>query len=151
MRALLQRVSKAQVKVDDQVTGKIEQGLLLFLGIGSDDTIATDGKWICKKMLNMRIFNDEEGQMNRSVTDIGGGILVVSQFTLHASTKKGNRPSYMRAASPRLAQERYDAFVSYLRSVTELPVATGRFGANMQVELTNDGPVTIWLDSEQKE
>lgn len=148
MRALLQRVSTAQVSVDDEIVGSIDHGLLILLGVEREDD-NTDIDWLVKKISQMRIFSDEDGKMNRSVLDTGGGALVISQFTLHASTKKGNRPSYIKAARPEIAVPMYEEFCSALSQVVST-VERGVFGADMQVSLTNDGPVTIWLDSKNK-
>ena len=147
MRALLQRVSRASVTVDEQVVGKIGQGLLVLLGVGRDDS-EVHVKALADKIVYLRIFGDDEGKMNRSLLDIGGEVLVVSQFTLYADTRRGRRPSFTDAAPPSIAEplvERFkDAIAAY-----GLTVADGIFGAYMQVELLNDGPVTIWLDSEE--
>ena len=146
MRALLQRVTHASVTVDEQVVGQIGLGLLVLLGVGQDDT-GVQVKTLVDKIVHMRIFGDDEGKMNRSLLDIGGEVLVVSQFTLYADIRRGRRPSFTNAAPPSLAQplvERFkDAIAAY-----GLRVADGIFGAHMQVELVNDGPVTIWLDSD---
>lgn len=150
MRALLQRVSNASVTIDGTVVSQIGEGFLILLGIGAGDD-GTDIAWLCGKIARMRIFPDEEGKMNRSLADTGGAALVVSQFTLHASTKKGNRPSFLAAAPPELAEPLYETFCTELSAEIGKPVARGRFGADMQVSLTNDGPVTIWLDSRAKE
>jgi D-tyrosyl-tRNA(Tyr) deacylase len=150
MKVVLQRVSEASVKVDGEITGAIENGLLLLLGIEDADT-QEDIEWLCRKVINMRIFNDENGVMNLSVKDIGGALLVVSQFTLHASTKKGNRPSYIKASKPDFAIPMYERFVKQLDVTSGLQVATGIFGADMKVSLTNDGPVTIIIDSKNRE
>lgn len=146
MRALIQRVRRAAVTVDGQVTGQIGTGLLVFLGIGREDTDA-DADWLIQKILALRIFPDDAGKMNRSVTDIGGGILVVSQFTLYGELEKGTRPSFSRAMPPEEARAFYERFLKKLRASTSLLVAEGVFGALMQVELINDGPVTLWLDT----
>lgn len=150
MRILLQRVSHATVTVAGETTGAIGTGLLVLLGIEADDT-AADIDWLCGKISRLRIFSDEAGKMNRSVVEVGGGLLVVSQFTLFASTRKGNRPSFVRSARPEVAIPLYEQFVARLAAVAGIPVATGIFGADMQVSLTNDGPVTIWIDSKQRE
>ena len=150
MRVLIQKVSHAEVVVDEETVGSIESGLLIFLGVEDEDG-NEDIDWLSRKICNLRIFNDSEGVMNLSVMDVKGEILVVSQFTLHASTKKGNRPSYVKAANPNLAKNLYDQFVNQLKEVSGLKVETGEFGAMMDVELTNDGPVTIWIDSKNKE
>ena len=150
MRALLQRVSNASVTIDGTVVSEIGPGFLLLLGIGTGDD-QTDIAWLCGKIARMRVFPDEEGKMNRSLADNGGAALVVSQFTLHASTKKGNRPSFLSAAPPELAEPLYETFCTELSAEIGKPVSRGIFGADMQVSLTNDGPVTIWLDSRAKE
>ena len=150
MRVLLQRVSQAAVNVEGEVVGQIGQGLLALVGIEADDT-PSDIDWLCRKIVALRIFNDDAGLMNRSVLDIGGQILAISQFTLHASTKKGTRPSYSRAARPDFAQPMYHAFLEALSTELGKPVQQGIFGADMQVSLVNDGPVTIWLDSKSPE
>ena len=150
MRVLLQRVSEAAVKVEGAVVGQIEHGLLALVGIEAADTPA-DIDWLCRKIVALRIFNDEAGLMNRSVLDIGGNILAISQFTLHASTKKGTRPSYSRAARPDFAQPMYHAFLETLSSALGKTVQQGIFGADMKVCLINDGPVSIWLDSKAPE
>ena len=149
MRALIQRVSMSQVRVDDITVGEIEQGLLVLLGVAPDDTIA-DRDWLLRKILNLRIFADEEGRMNRSVTDIEGGLLVISQFTLFADVSQGNRPSFVRSAPPEFAESAYNDFLEKLRQNHSGSVAAERFAADVQVELINDGPVTLLLDSKQK-
>lgn len=136
--------------INDMEKSRIGQGLLVLLGIELDDT-TEDLEWLCKKIATLRIFSDEAGLMNRSVQDIGGEILVVSQFTLHASTKKGNRPSFIRAARPETAIPMYEKFVEMLRQESGRPVRTGEFGADMKVSLLNDGPVTILMDSKNRE
>ena len=150
MRVLLQRVSEASVEVDGLEISAIGKGLLIFLGIEPDDR-ENDADWLCGKISRMRLFPDNEGVMNRSVKDIGGQCLVISQFTLHASTKKGNRPSYMKAAKPVHAERLYEYFMEKLWMESDLPVKGGRFGADMKVQLINDGPVTIWVDTKNKE
>lgn len=150
MRVIIQRVSEAKVEVNEQVTGEIDQGLLLFVGIVEDDN-DDDIEWICNKLSGLRIFSDEEGRMNDSIQDVEGKFLVVSQFTLHAKTKKGNRPSFTRAAKPDTAIPMYDKFKKSLQAITGRPVESGEFGADMQVSLTNDGPVTIIIDTKNKE
>ena len=149
MRALIQRVSSASVSVGGEIIGDITQGLVVLLGVEQEDT-KEDSDWLMRKIINMRIFGDEEGKMNLSLLDVDGDLLVVSQFTLHASTKKGNRPSFINAAKPELANRMYDDFVSEGRKVISR-VETGRFGADMKVALINDGPVTIWIDSKNRE
>lgn len=150
MRALVQRVSRASVVADGRETGAIGLGLLVLVGVEGVDT-SEDAEWLAGKMVRMRIFPDAEGVMNRSVSDVGGDILVVSQFTLHASTKKGNRPSYLRAARPEVAISLYDEFRRCLEEELGRPVAAGIFGAHMEICLVNHGPVTIWLDSRGRE
>lgn len=148
MRALIQRSQAASVTIDGQVTANITHGLVVLLGVEHEDTVE-DVEWLAAKIHQMRIFEDEEGKMNRSVKDAGGSVLVVSQFTLFASTKKGNRPSFIRAARPEVAIPLYELFVTALKK--EVPVHCGVFGADMKVALVNDGPVTIWMDSKAKE
>lgn len=150
MRIVIQRVSEASVTVEGEVTGAIGHGLLILLGIEDADE-EEDMEWLCRKIINLRIFNDSEGVMNRSVLDVDGGLLVVSQFTLHASTRKGNRPSYIRASKPDIAIPRYEQFINILSLRAGRQVATGRFGADMKVHLLNDGPVTIIIDSKNRE
>lgn len=150
MKVVLQRVLKAQVSVDQITVGKIESGLLIFLGIVPDDT-TDDIEWLSKKISNLRIFNDNQGVMNRSLKDCQGDALVVSQFTLHAQTKKGSRPSYIKAARPEVAIPLYEQFVAQLGVELGTPVQTGSFGADMTVELSNDGPVTIIIDTKNRE
>lgn len=150
MRLLLQRVSEARVSVDGRITGEIAQGLLIFVGIEPTDA-NDDIDWLASKAVNLRIFNDDANVMNRSVLDVGGGILLVSQFTLHASTRKGNRPSYSAAARPEIAIPLYEAFHQRLTTLLSRPIPTGIFGADMKVHLINDGPVTLWIDSKQRE
>lgn len=150
MRVVIQRVSKASVSINNQLKSKINQGLLILLGIEDADT-AEDVDFLVKKAINLRIFDDESGVMNKSVLDIGGEILCVSQFTLHASTKKGNRPSYIRASKPDFAIPLYESFCQELKLQLGKEIQTGEFGANMQVELINDGPVTIIIDSKNRE
>lgn len=150
MRALIQRVSQASVTIERIVRSEMKTGLLIFLGIENADDV-TDMEWLCKKIANLRIFSDENGVMNKSVLDIDGEALVVSQFTLHASTKKGNRPSYIKAAKPDIAIPLYEQFCAELEMVMKKPVKTGEFGADMKVSLLNDGPVTIWIDTKNKE
>ncbi len=150
MRAVIQRVTQASVTIDGEVHASIGAGLLVLLGIEDADT-HEDIDWLCRKTAALRIFNDDKGVMNLSVVDTFGEMLVVSQFTLHASTKKGNRPSYIRASKPDFAVPMYDAFVEMLRRVSGLEVRTGIFGADMKVGLINDGPVTIIIDTKIKE
>lgn len=150
MRLVLQRVSEASVTVEGSVTGRIGPGLLILCGIEHDDT-AEDIAWLVPKVAQMRIFGDADGKMNLSVKDIGGGLLVVSQFTLHASTKKGNRPSFIRAARPEQAIPLYEQFMTALEAETGTKVERGIFGADMKVALLNDGPLTIVIDSKARE
>ena len=150
MRAVLQRVSQASVSIAGQTRAAIQHGLLVLLAVEDTDT-AEDIAWLSGKIVRLRVFNDEQGVMNKSVQETAGGILVVSQFTLFASTHKGNRPSYSRAARPETAVPLYEAFVRKLTEDFGRPIQTGEFGADMQVSLTNDGPVTILIDSKLKE
>jgi len=150
VRALVQRVSEARVTVDDRVTGEIGLGLLVLAGVTDGDT-ALDVEWLVHKIVRLRVFDDEAGVMNRTVQDAGGGILAVSQFTLYASTRKGNRPSYAAAARPEVAEPLFTELVAALAAALGKPVPTGVFGAHMALRLVNDGPVTIWLDSRSRE
>lgn len=150
MRVLVQRVTQASVTVEGSITGQIGTGLLLLVGVEEADT-AADIDWLVRKVSQLRIFNDEQGVMNRSVLDAGGQVLAVSQFTLFASCKKGNRPGYSRAARGEISQPMFDLFVATMAAALGKPVPTGVFGADMQVALVNDGPVTIWLDSKAPE
>ena len=145
MVALVQRVSEASVTVDGDVTGSIGPGLLVLLGVHRDDTEAELG-WVVNKVANLRIFPDEEGKMNRSLLDIGGEALVVSQFTLYGDTRKGNRPSFIESAPPEQAEALYESFIAALGDLLGRTVPTGVFGAQMDVRLTNDGPVTLWVE-----
>ncbi len=148
MRVVLQRVSHASVTVEEKVIGQIQRGFLLLVGVTHDD-VMEDMEYLVRKIVQMRIFEDEEGKLNRSIQDIGGEILSVSQFTLYADTKKGNRPSFSKAAPGDVALEMFEQFNGLLRE-TGIPVETGQFGADMKVELLNDGPVTILLDSKNR-
>jgi D-tyrosyl-tRNA(Tyr) deacylase len=150
MRVVIQRVKNAKVEVNQENVGSIKQGLVVLLGIEMADTIE-DVNWIVKKTTQLRIFSDSNGIMNRSLLDINGDLLLVSQFTLMAATKKGNRPSYIRAAKHKHAIPLYEAFISQIEKILNKPIATGIFGADMQVSLCNDGPVTLQLDSKNKE
>ena len=150
MKAVVQRVSKASVTIDGKQVASIGNGLLILLGIVDEDTLE-DIKWLSNKIANLRIFNDANGVMNQSVLDVSGDAIVVSQFTLHASTKKGNRPSYIKAAKPDVAIPLYERFVCHLELDLGKKVQTGEFGADMKVELLNDGPVTIIIDTKQKD
>lgn len=150
MKAVIQRVSHASVTIEGKVKSSIEQGYLILLGIGNEDT-EEDINWLVHKIVNLRIFDDEQGVMNRNILEINGNIIVVSQFTLMASYKKGNRPSWIRAAGHETAIPLYESFVSALSTAMGRPVGTGEFGADMKVELLNDGPVTICMDTKNKE
>ena len=150
MRIVIQRVSEASVEIDQKIFAKIHQGLLVLLGIEEEDT-SEDSNWLVSKIVNLRIFPDENGVMNLSVKDIDGEIIVVSQFTLHALTKKGNRPSYIKAAKPDVAIPMYEKFVQQLEIELGATIQTGQFGADMKVALVNDGPVTISIDSKNRE
>jgi len=147
MRAVVQRVSRACVVIDGETVGAIERGLLILLGVTHSDTDET-AAWLADKIIGLRIFNDADGKMNRSVTDVGGGVLVVSQFTLYGDCRKGRRPSFIDAAPPEIAIALYEGFVNAIKA-QGVPAATGRFGAMMQVELVNDGPVTLIVDSKE--
>ncbi|MGG8497968.1 D-aminoacyl-tRNA deacylase [Tenacibaculum sp. TC6] len=150
MKAVIQRVTKASVTINNEKVANITNGLLILLGIVNDDT-AEDITWLSKKIIGLRIFNDENDVMNTSIQDVNGDIIVVSQFTLHASTKKGNRPSYIKAAKPDIAVPLYEQFIQQIESDLGKKVQTGQFGADMKVELLNDGPVTIIIDTKNKE
>ncbi|MDQ2179375.1 D-aminoacyl-tRNA deacylase [Marinifilum sp. D714] len=150
MRVVIQRVSKASVTVENKVVGKIDEGLMILVGIEIDDK-KEDADWLSKKICNLRIFDDEDGVMNKSLLDVKGNILTVSQFTLHAKTKKGNRPSYIAAAKPDISVPLYEYFVDKLKNESGANVETGKFGAHMEVALVNDGPVTILIDTKNKE
>ncbi len=150
MKIVLQRVSEASVTIDNKIHGEIKKGLLVLLGIEDSDT-SEDVEWLCNKIINLRIFNDENGVMNLSLAQIYGEILVISQFTLHASTKKGNRPSYIKAAKPDFAIPLYEKFIEVLTHKTGKSPKTGMFGADMKISLINDGPVTIIIDSKNRE
>ncbi|WP_405383808.1 D-aminoacyl-tRNA deacylase [Maribacter sp. LLG6340-A2] len=150
MRTVLQRVSRASVTVNGEKVSEIKEGLLILIGVENEDT-QEDINWLTNKIVNLRIFNYEDGVMNTSLLDTKGDAIVVSQFTLHASTKKGNRPSYIKAARPDVAIPLYEAFITTLESKMGKKVGTGKFGADMKVDLLNDGPVTILIDTRQKE
>ncbi|ANI88384.1 D-tyrosyl-tRNA(Tyr) deacylase [Arachidicoccus ginsenosidimutans] len=150
MRALIQRVSQASVSIDGKIKSNIQRGVLILLGIEDADN-DEDIIWLSNKIINLRIFNDEQSVMNLSLKDIDGDILLVSQFTLHAATKKGNRPSYIRAAKPDISIPLYEKMIAQLEKDSGKKIATGTFGADMQVNLINDGPVTIWIDTKNKE
>lgn len=146
MKIVVQRVSEASVTIDNSIVASINTGLLVLLGITDDDT-QEDIEWLCRKISGLRIFNDQNGVMNKSIQDINGEVIVVSQFTLQASTKKGNRPSYIKAARPEVAIPLYEKFKTSLQNYIEKPIESGEFGADMKVRLLNDGPVTIIIDS----
>ena len=150
MRVVIQRVSKASVRVGDSVVGSVNQGLCILVGLEDADT-HDDADWLAAKIAKLRIFNDAEGKMNADLADVDGRLLVISQFTLHAKTKKGTRPSFIRAAHPEHAEQLYQHFVAACASATGTSVETGEFGANMAVDLVNNGPVTLWLDTKHKE
>lgn len=150
MRVVIQRVSEASVEINNNVKAEIPKGLMILLGIEEEDN-KEDIDWLTGKIVNLRIFDDEEGVMNKSILDVDGDILLISQFTLHASTKKGNRPSYIKAAKPDTAIPLYKTFIATLEEKMGKPVGTGEFGADMKVKLINDGPVTICMDTKNKE
>lgn len=150
MRVVIQRVLKSELVIEKNIYSSIENGLLIFVGIENIDNVE-DTEWLCNKIINLRVFNDENGVMNKSVLEIGGEVLIVSQFTLHASTKKGNRPSYIRAAKPEVAIPLYEKFISLFKVSLNDKVKTGMFGADMKISLINDGPVTIFIDTKNKE
>lgn len=150
MRVIIQRVSEASVTISNQLHASIRQGLLILLGIEAEENEG-DIEWLCHKIIHMRLFNDENGVMNKSVMEVNGEILLVSQFTLHATTKKGNRPSYIKAARPEIAIPLYERFIITLESLSNKQIKTGLFGADMKVNLINDGPVTIFIDSKSRE
>ena len=150
MRVVVQRVSQSNVKVSGEVIGEIKKGLMVLVSFVDEDN-DTDLDWMTKKIINLRIFNDDEGKMNRSVQDVGGDILLISQFTLHGSTKKGNRPSFIKAAKPDFANVMYERFIKVLEQSLGKEIQTGEFGGDMKVSLVNDGPTTIIIDSKDKE
>ena len=150
MRVVIQRVKKASVSINENIVGKINQGLLILLGIENEDT-ESDIKWLIQKIGGLRIFSDAEGKMNLSVSDIQGELLIVSQFTLFASTVKGNRPSFLKSAKPDISIPMYEKFLDTIKKETSLKLETGQFGADMEVSLINDGPVTIIIDSKSRE
>ncbi|MBR3827515.1 MAG: D-tyrosyl-tRNA(Tyr) deacylase [Alistipes sp.] len=150
MRLLIQRVTEAKCHIGGKLFSQIGKGLVVLVGIGNDETIE-DMEWLTKKLVQLRIFDDEAGVMNLSVEDITGEVMIVSQFTLHAMTKKGNRPSWIKAAPEAISRPLYNDFVMRVERALGRKVATGEFGADMQIELTNDGPVTIWIDSKNRE
>ena len=150
MRLLIQRVTEARCHISGEVFSQIGKGLVVLVGVGCDET-QEDIEWLAKKLVQLRIFDDAEGVMNLSVQDVEGDVMVVSQFTLHAMTKKGNRPSWIKAAPEAISRPLYEQFVAKVEELLGKRVATGSFGADMQIELTNDGPVTIWIDSKNRE
>lgn len=150
MRILIQRVTQARCRIAGEVFSEIGQGLVVLVGVGHDET-KEDLEWLTKKLVQLRIFDDESGIMNLSVQDIDGDVMIVSQFTLHAMTKKGNRPSWIKAAPEAISKPIYEEFVAMVEAALGRKVVTGSFGADMQIELTNDGPVTIWIDSKNRE
>ena len=150
MRLLIQRVTEARCHIGGEIFSQIGRGLVVLVGVGHDET-TEDLEWLTKKLVQLRIFDDEAGVMNLSVQDIEGDVMIVSQFTLHALTKKGNRPSWIKAAPEEISKPLYEAFVAKVEAALGRSVATGSFGADMQIELTNDGPVTIWIDSKNRE
>ncbi len=150
MRVVVQRVSQSNVKVSGEIIGEINEGLMVLVSFVDEDN-DTDLGWMTKKIINLRIFNDDEGKMNRSIQDIGGDILLISQFTLHGSTKKGNRPSFIKAAKPDFANVMYERFIKVLEQSLGKEIQTGEFGGDMKVSLVNDGPTTIIIDSKDKE
>ena len=150
MRVVVQRVSEASVKVDNNITGEIKKGLLVLMGVEDADTLE-DIVWLSNKLVNLRIFDDENGVMNKSLVDVDGQMLLISQFTLHASTKKGNRPSYIKASKPEIAIPMYEQMIQQLTQDLGKKIETGIFGADMKVQLLNDGPVTIMIDTKNKE
>ena len=150
MRVVIQKVTEASVSIENQIVGSIDKGLLVLVGIEDGDT-NEDIAWLSSKIVNLRVFDDDNGVMNLSIKEVGGEVLIVSQFTLHASTKKGNRPSYIKASRPEVAIPIYEAFIKQVESLLGKRVPTGQFGAMMQVSLCNDGPVTILIDTKNKE
>ena len=150
MRLLIQRVTEARCHIGGEIFSQIGRGLVVLVGVGHDET-TEDLEWLTKKLVQLRTFDDEAGVMNLSVQDIEGDVMIVSQFTLHALTKKGNRPSWIKAAPEEISKPLYEAFVAKVEAALGRSVATGSFGADMQIELTNDGPVTIWIDSKNRE
>jgi D-aminoacyl-tRNA deacylase len=150
MRVFIQRVSEASVTINQEIHGKITKGFCILLGIEEADT-NEDIEWLCAKIIGLRIFSDAEGKMNSSIKEVNGEILLISQFTLHAATKKGNRPSFIKAAKPEIAIPLYESFKQQLALQLGKAIATGQFGADMQVALVNDGPVSIWIDSKNRE
>lgn len=150
MRTVIQRVSEAKVEIQQKTVGKINRGFMVLVGVEDADTIE-DAKWLAAKICKLRLFDDADGKMNLDIKDVEGNILVISQFTLHAKTKKGNRPSYIKAGKPEFANQMYEYFIDELIHILDKPVQSGEFGANMQITMTNDGPVTILIDTKNKE
>ncbi|MBR2428457.1 MAG: D-tyrosyl-tRNA(Tyr) deacylase [Alistipes sp.] len=150
MRILIQRVTEARCRIEGEVFSEIGAGMVVLVGVGHDDG-AEDIEWLTKKLVQLRIFDDEAGVMNLSVQDVEGEVMLISQFTLHAMTKKGNRPSWIKAAPEAVSKPLYEAFITSVEQALGRKVATGSFGADMKIELTNDGPVTIWIDSKNRE
>lgn len=150
MRTVIQRVTQAKVTINNKKVGEIQHGYVVLLGVEDEDTIE-DVKWLSSKITKLRLFNDEEGKMNLNIRDVKGNILVVSQFTLHAKTKKGNRPSYIKAGHPVHANKMYEDFIDELFNLLDQPIQSGEFGGDMQISMTNDGPVTIIIDTKNKE
>jgi D-tyrosyl-tRNA(Tyr) deacylase len=150
MRVVIQRVTEASVQIDEQLYSAIKKGLLIFVGIEVDDTLE-DADWLSKKIVSLRVFSDNEGKMNLDIKQLNGEILLISQFTLHAQTKKGNRPSYIRSARPEQAIPLYEKFIELISNELGKSIQTGKFGADMKIQLVNDGPVTILIDSKSKE
>ena len=150
MRTVIQRVSEAKVDIQQKTVGKINRGFMVLVGVEDADTIE-DAKWLAAKTCKLRLFDDADGKMNLDIKDVEGNILVISQFTLHAKTKKGNRPSYIKAGKPEFANQMYEYFIDELIHILDKPIQSGKFGANMQITMTNDGPVTILIDTKNKE
>ena len=150
MRSVIQRVTNAKVEIQQKVVGQINRGFMVLLGVEDADTIE-DAKWLAAKICKLRLFDDQVGKMNLDITEVNGNVLVISQFTLHAKTKKGNRPSYIKAGKPEFANQMYEFFIDELIHILDQPIQSGEFGANMQITMTNDGPVTILIDTKNKE
>ena len=150
MRTVIQRVTEAKVDIQQKTVGSINQGFVVLLGVEDADTVE-DAKWLAAKICKLRLFDDDDGKMNLDIKDVAGNILVVSQFTLHAKTKKGNRPSYIKAGKPEYANQLYEYFIDELIQIIDKPIQSGVFGANMQISMVNDGPVTIVIDTKNKE
>lgn len=150
MRTVIQRVSEAKVNIQQKTVGEINQGLVVLVGVEDADTVE-DAKWLAAKICKLRLFDDGDGKMNLDIKDVEGNVLVISQFTLHAKTKKGNRPSYIKAGKPEYANQLYEFFIDELIQIMDQPIPSGKFGANMQISMVNDGPVTIIIDTKNKE